>query len=202
LKLAPNRDVRAISALALARAGDTAGAEKLAAELDKTFPLDTLVQRYWLPTIRAAVALQRQDPNRGIELLQVASPIELGEISQLTIFLCPVYVRGEAYLLLHDGSRAAAEFQKFIDHRGVVMNFPWGALARLGLARAYALQAGVPVAAVYDRRKEDGARRAPLQPDALAKARAAYQDFLTIWKDADPDIPILKEAKAEYAKLK
>jgi hypothetical protein len=134
----------------LARAGDTAGAEKLAAELDKTFPLDTLVQRYWLPTIRAAVALQRRDPNRGIELLQVASPIELGEITQLTIFLCPVYLRGEAYLMLHDGNRAAAEFQKFIDHRGVVMNFPWGALARLELARAYALQAGVPVAAVYD----------------------------------------------------
>jgi hypothetical protein len=104
--------------------------------------------------------------------------------------------------MLYDGNRAAAEFQKFIDHRGLVENFPWGALARLGLARAYALQAGLPVAAVYDRRKEDGARGAPLQPEARAKARAAYQDFLTLWKDADPDIPILKEAKAEYAKLK
>jgi hypothetical protein len=110
--------------------------------------------------------------------------------------------------MLHDGNRAAAEFQKFINHRGLVVNFPWGALARLGLARAYAMQAGPPVAAVYDRRKEDGAPflrqgrlRAPLQPDALAKARAAYQDFLTLWKDADSDIPILKEAKAEYAKL-
>jgi tetratricopeptide (TPR) repeat protein len=201
LKLAPNRDVRAIVALALARAGDTAGAEKLATELDNAFPLDTLVQRYWLPTIRAAVALERQDPNRAIELLKVASTIELSAPSNLAIFLCPAYLRGEAYLLLHDANRAAAEFQKFIDHRGLVMNFPWGALARLGLARAYALQAGLPVAAVYDRRKEDGARRAPLQPDALAKARAAYQDFLTLWKDADPDIPILKEAKAEYAKL-
>jgi serine/threonine protein kinase/tetratricopeptide (TPR) repeat protein len=177
LKLAPTRDVRAIAALALARAGDTAGAEKLAAELDKAFPLDTLVQRYWLPTIRAGVALERQDPNRAIELLQVASPIELGEITQLTIFLCPVYLRGEAYLLLHDGNRAAAEFQKFIDHRGVVMNFPWGALARLGLARAYAMQGDT------------------------AKARAAYQDFLTLWKDADPDIPILIAAKSEYSKL-
>jgi serine/threonine protein kinase/tetratricopeptide (TPR) repeat protein len=201
LKLAPNRDVRAIAALALARAGDTAGAEKLAAELDKTFPLDTLVQRYWLLTIRAAVALERKDPDRAIELLKVASTVELSVPTNLVIFLCPVYLRGEAYLMLHDGSRAAAEFQKFIDHRGLVMNFPWGALARLGLARAYALQAGLPVAAVYDRRKEDGARRAPLQPDALEKARAAYQDFLTLWKDADPDIPILKEAKAEYAKL-
>jgi serine/threonine protein kinase/Tfp pilus assembly protein PilF len=202
LKLAPNHDVQAIAALALARAGDTAGAEKLAAELDKTFPLDTLVQKYWLPTIRAGIALEGKDPNRAIELLKVASTIELGLITpDLSIFLCPVYLRGEAYLMLHDGNRAAVEFQKFIDHRGVVVNFPWGALARLGLARAYAMQAGLPVAAVSDRRKEDGARSAPLQPDALAKARAAYQDFLTLWKDADPDIPILKEAKAEYAKL-
>ena len=177
VKLAPNRDVRAIVALALARAGDTAGAEKLAAELDKTFPLGTLVQRYWLPTIRVGVALQHQDPGRAIELLKAASTVELGMPANLTVFLCPVYLRGEAYLMLHDGNRAAAEFQKFIDHRGVVMNFPWGALARLGLARAYAMQGDT------------------------AKARTAYQDFLTLWKDADPDIPILKEAKAEYAKL-
>jgi hypothetical protein len=109
--------------------------------------------------------------------LQVASPIELDGAGNLTVLMCPVYLRGEAYLMLHDGNRAAGEFQKFIDHRGLVVNFPWGALARLGLARAYALQG-----------------------DA-AKARAAYQDFLTLWKDADPDVPILKEAKAEYAKL-
>ena len=178
LKLAPGRDVRAIAALALVRAGDTAGAEKLAAELDKTFPLDTLVQRYWLPTIRAGVALERKDPKRAIELLKVASTIELGMPTNLTIFLCPVYLRGEAYLMLHDGNAAAAEFQKFIDHRGIVVNFPWGALARLGLARAYALQGDT------------------------AKARTAYQGFLTLWKDADPDIPILRQAKAEYAKLK
>ena len=177
LKLAPNRDVRAIAVLVLARAGDTAAAEKLAAELDETFPLSTLVQRYWLPTIRAAVALERKDPNRAIELLKVASTIEVGEPTGLTIFLCPVYLRGEAYLMLHDGNRAAAEFQKFIDHRGLVINFPWGALARLGLARAYATQGDT------------------------AKAHAACKDFLTLWKDADPDIPILKEAKAEYAKL-
>jgi eukaryotic-like serine/threonine-protein kinase len=178
VKLAPNRDVRLMAALALARAGDTAGAEKLAAELDKTFPLDTLVQRYWLPTIRAGVALARNDPTRAVELLKVASTIELGQANYITtVFLCPVYLRGQAYLMLHDGNAAAAEFQKFIDHRGVVLNFPWGALARLGRARAYALRGDT------------------------AKARAAYQDFLTLWKDADPDIPILKEAKAEYAKL-
>ena len=179
LKVAPNRDVRAIVALALARAGDTGTAENLATELDKIFPLDTLVQRYWLPTIRAAVALERKDPNRAIELLSVASTIELGQpTNRLTVFLCPVYLRGEAYLKLHNGNAAAAEFQKFIDHRGVVVNFPWGALARLQIARAYAMQGDT------------------------AKAKVAYQDFLTLWKDADPDIPVLIAAKAEYAKLK
>src|SRR5208337_163495 len=142
-------------------------------ELDKAFPLDTLVQRYWLPTIHAAVAVSRKNPNRAVELLQVASAIELGD----TTNLLAVYLRGEAYLMLHDGNRAAAEFQKFIDHRGLVGNFPWGALARLGLARAYALQGDT------------------------AKAKTAYKDFLALWKDADPDIPILKQAKAEYAKL-
>ena len=174
--------MRALAALALARAGDTAAAEKLAGELDKTFPLDTLVQRYWLPTIRAAIALQRKDPNRAIELLKVASPIELA-YPRSPLFPCPVYVRGEAYLMLHDGNAAAAEFQKFIDHRGLVVNFSWGALARLGLARAYALDA-----AKY--------------PAARDKARTAYQNFLALWKDADPDIPIYKQAKAEYAKLR
>jgi len=177
VKLAPNRDVRAIAALALARAGDTAGAEKLAVELDKTFPLDTLVQRYWLPTIRAGLALERKDPNRAIELLKVTSKIELSQSLYIGIYMCPVYLRGEAYLMLHDGTRAAAEFQKFIDHRGLVVNFPWGAFARLGLARAFAMQGDT------------------------AKAKSAYQDFLTFWKDADPDVPILKQAKAEYARL-
>jgi len=176
LKLALNRDVKAVTALALARAADTAGAEKLAAELDKTFPLDTLVQRYWAPTVRAAVAMQHSDPDLAMELLKQASPIELGSPSSL-VYFAPVYLRGEAYLALGDGQRATTEFQKFIDHRGVVQNLPWGALARLGLGRAYALQGDT------------------------AKARTAYQDFLTLWKDADPDIPILKQAKAEYAKL-
>jgi eukaryotic-like serine/threonine-protein kinase len=182
LKLAPNRDVRALAALALARAGDTARAEKLAAELNKASPLDTVVQRYWLPTIQAAVALEHKDPNRAIELLKVSSMIELGQPVQANVFLCPVYLRGEAYLMLGDGNAAAAEFQKFIDHYGLVVNFPWGALARLGLARAYALEAMT-------------------DPAARDKARPAYQDFLTLWKDADPDIPIYQQAKAEYAKL-
>jgi eukaryotic-like serine/threonine-protein kinase len=186
LKLAPNRDVRAMAALALARADDTAGAEKLASELDKTFPQATLVQRYWLPTIRAAVAIERKDPNRAVELLKDTSAIELGE-PNVFVSLVPVYVRGEAYLALGDGDQSAREFQKFIDHRGVLTNFPWGALARLGLARAHVLEA----------QSAQGAGAG----EARAKARIAYQDFLTLWKDADPDIPILKEAKAEYAKL-
>jgi tetratricopeptide (TPR) repeat protein len=176
LKLAANRDVRATAGLALARAGDTAGAEKQTAELDKAFPLDTLVQRYWLPTMRAAVALERKEPNRAVELLEKTSPIELGTPSNFGILL-PVYVRGEAYLALQDGNRAAVEFQKFIDHRGLVSNFPWGALAHLQLGRAYAMQSDT------------------------AKAKSAYQDFLTLWKDADPDIPVFIAAKAEYAKM-
>jgi tetratricopeptide (TPR) repeat protein len=154
-----------------------AAAEKLAAELDHEFPLDTLVQRYWLPTIRAGLALQRKDPNRAIELLQASSTIELSAPTGVNGFLCPVYLRGEAYLMLHDGKAAAAEFQKFIDHWGVVANFPWGALARLELPRAYAIQGDT------------------------TKARTAYQDFLTLWRDADSDVPILKQAKTEYAKM-
>jgi serine/threonine protein kinase/tetratricopeptide (TPR) repeat protein len=177
LKLARNRDVRATSALALARAGERAATGKLVAELDKDFPLDTMVQRYWLPTIRAAVALSGHDPKRALELLQPAGAVELGQPSNLVVVLCPVYVRGEAYRALHDGKAAAAEFQKFIEHRGLVSNFPWGALARLGLARSFAMQGD------------------------SAKAESSYQDFLTLWKDADPEIPILKLANTEYASL-
>jgi predicted Zn-dependent protease len=166
-----------MAALALARAGDTAAAEKLAAELDKAFPLDTMVQRYWQPAIGAAAALERKDANRAVELLNLASTVELGQPTNLTVVLCPVYLRGEAYLMMGDGNRAAVEFQKFIDHYGLVLNFPWGAPGRLGLARAYAMRG------------------------STVKARAAYREFFALWKDADPDIPILKKAKAEYAKL-
>ena len=167
--------------------GEAQAAEEIVAELDKIFPLDALVQRNWFPTIRAAIALEHKDPNRAIELLQDASTIELGQAVNNVIYLCPAYVRGEAYLMLHDGNRAAAEFQKFIDHRGLVLNFPWGALARLGLARAYALQTKNSTSADADA--------------ARGRALTAYKDFLTRWKDADPDIPIYKQAEAEYAKL-
>jgi DNA-binding winged helix-turn-helix (wHTH) protein/tetratricopeptide (TPR) repeat protein len=178
MKLAPNRDVRLTAALAMAQAGDTASAEKLAAGLDKDFPVDTLVQRYWLPAIRAAISLQRHDPNRAIEVLETTRALDFANGSNImNPSLLTVYVRGEAYLMLHDGTRAAAEFQKFIDQRTLVRNAPIGMLARLGLARAYAMQGDT------------------------VKARNAYQDFLTLWKDADADVPILREAKMEYAKL-
>jgi tetratricopeptide (TPR) repeat protein len=173
IKLAPNRHVLARAALALALAGDTAAAEKLEAQVDRSYPLDTLVRRYRLPAIGAALALRRSDPKQAVELLQATRAVELGDGG----LMLPVYLRGKAYLMLHDANAAAAEFQKFLDHRGVVGNFPWGALARLQLGRAYA-SAG-----------------------DTASAKAAYQDFLTLWKEADPDVPILKQAKAEYAKL-
>jgi len=176
--LAPGRDVLGLAALALARAGDTVAAGTLASELSQRYPLDTLVQRYILPTVRAAIALQRSDPSRAIELLKPTSVIELGQPTDANVLLLPAYLRGEAYLMLHDGKGAAAEFQKFIDHRGLVGNFSFGALARLGLARAYAAQGNT------------------------VSARATYEDFLTLWKDADPDVPIFIQAKAEYTKLR
>ncbi len=182
LKLAPSRDVQASAALTLAQTGDTARAEKLAAELDQSFPLDTMVQSYWLPTIRAAIALQRNDPSQAIEQLNTVRTIELGGPTALYGYLSPVYLRGQAYLMSHDGKAAAGEFQKYVDHYGLVANFPPGALARLGLARAYALEAAT-------------------DPAARDRTRIAYQNFLALWKDADPGIPIYQQAKAEYARL-
>ncbi len=159
--------------LALALAGDITRAEKLAGELNDKFPLNTVVQRFWLPTIRAAVALERKDANKAVELLREMSPYELG-----SPWLMPVYVRGRAYLMQGNSGGAAADFQVVIDHPGIVGLSVVGSLARLGLARAYALE------------------------DDTVKSRAAYEKFLELWKDADPDIPILVQAKAEYAKLR
>ena len=183
LHLAANRAVQAMAALVLARAGDVAQAQKRADELDKAFPLDTLIQRYWLPMIRAALALRSNDPGRAVDTLKVSTPIELGQPTMATVFLCPAYLRGQAYLMQRNGPAAAAEFQKFLDHHGLVVNFPWGALAQLGIARAYALDAA----------------KDPVSRD---KALAAYQEFLlTLWRDADPDVPILIEARKEFARL-
>jgi len=190
LKLAPaSQAVDVEAALAFAMAGDTARAESLAEDLEKRYPLDTQVQSLWLPTIQAQLALNKKNPAAALNALQAASPIELGQISFMNNISClyHVYVRGEAYLAAGQGSAAAAEFQKILDRSGIVWNCWTGALARLGVARANALQSRTSQGADADA--------------ARVRALAAYKDFLTLWKDADPDIPILKEAKAEYARM-
>ncbi len=190
LKFAPtSRAVEVEAALAFAMAGDTARAEALAQDLGKSYPLDTQMQSLWLPAIRAQLALDRKNPPAALTTLQAASPIELGQIEFVFNNSClyHVYVRGEAYLAAGQGSAAAAEFQKILDHGGIVWNCWTGALARLGVARANSLQS----------RRSQGADA----DAARVRALAAYKDFLTLWKDADSDIPILKEARVEYAKL-
>jgi eukaryotic-like serine/threonine-protein kinase len=188
--LAPgSRDAEAQAALSYALAVDAAHAQSLADNLAKRFPQDTVVQSVWLPTIRAQIETGRKNPARSIELLQAAAPYDLGMLSTSATNSClyPVYVRAEAYLSAGQGAAAAAEFQKILDHRGLLWNCATGALAHLGLARAYALQAQ--------------SMQSPDADSTHAKARSAYQDFLSLWKDADPDIPILKQAKTEFAKL-
>ena len=169
--------------------GDTARADSLAQDLGKRFPLDTQMQSLWLPAIQAQLALDRRNPASALNALQAASLIEFGQIGFVPNVSClyHVYVRGEAYLAAGPGSAAAAEFQKILDHSGIVWNCWTGALAHLGMARANALEARTSQGADADA--------------ARVRALAAYKDFLTLWKDADRDIPILKEAKAEYAKL-
>jgi eukaryotic-like serine/threonine-protein kinase len=179
LGLSNGRDVQYQAALALAFAQDATRAQPLGDDLGKRFPEDTSVQLNFLPTTRAQIDLIHNDFVRATEALQPAAPYELGSPnSAISLALYPVYVRGEAYLAAHQASEAATEFQKILDHRGVVVNEPIGALAHLQIARAYAMQGDT------------------------AQAKAAYQDFLTLWKDADPDILILIAAKAEYANLK
>jgi hypothetical protein len=178
MKLAPGRDVKLLGALALARAGETAQAKVFADDLQKSYPSETVYKLYWLPTISAALALDANNATQAIESLEATAPYELGVPEQFQLgTMYPVYLRGVAYLESGNGIAAAQQFQRILDHPGLTINFPLGALARLGLGRAYALNGD----------KE--------------KARAAYQQFLTLWKDADPDIPVLKQAKAEYEKL-
>jgi len=179
LALSSGRDVQYGAALALAASGNKR-AEALAGQLRSQFPEDTIVQSIYLPTIQAELALKRHDPEKAIAALQAVAPYELGSPGNTAAFtpsLYPIYVRGEAYLAAQHGNEAAAEFEKILNWRGVVQNQPIAPLAHLGLARAYTLEG-----------------------DA-AKARVAYQDFIDLWKDADPDIPILQQAKAERAKL-
>jgi len=169
------------AALALAYAGAEGGAQALTDELAKRYSEDTIVQFNFLPTLRAKLAVSRGNASAAIEGLRAATPYELGQTVSNTYgwtALYPVFVRGEAQLAAHQGQQAAAEFQKIVDHRGVVLYEPIGALARLGLGRAYVLQGDT------------------------AKARAEYEDFLALWKDADTEIHVLKQAKAEYAKLR
>jgi hypothetical protein len=177
------------AALAFAMAGDTARAESMAQDLGKRYPLDTQVQSLWLPAIQAQLSLNKKNPAAALNALQAASNIELGQIGFVNNISClyHVYVRGEAYLAAGHGSAAAAEFQKILDHSGIVWNCWTGALAHLGVARANALESRTSQGADADA--------------ARVRALAAYQDFLTLWKNADPDIPLLVAAKSEYAKL-
>jgi len=181
LALARNREVQFGAALALAIVGDSSRAQTLADDLESSFPEDTSVKFTYLPVVRAFLALNHGDPAKAVELLQIAVPYELGQprSTQTGFFgaLYPVYARGQAYLAARQGAEAAREFQKILDHPGIMVGDPIGVLAHLQQGRAYAMQGD------------------------LAKTKSAYKDFLTLWKDADPDIPILKQAKAEYATL-
>jgi tetratricopeptide (TPR) repeat protein len=182
LEFSRGRDVEYATAFALARAGELSHAQSLAADLQKRFPEDTSVQATYLPALHALFALNNREPQKAIELLQPNVPYELAipPIAFNTFFggLYPVYLRGEAYLAAHKNQEAETEFEKILNHRGIAFGDPVGAMARLQLARAYAISGD------------------------KAKAKTAYQELLTLWKDADPDIPILKQAKDEYAKLK
>ena len=181
LRLADTRDSQVLAAMVLARAGDSARAQALADSLEKRFPRSTELNNYWLPTIRAAIQLNRGEPAGSLKTLEPAAPYELAyPRPQLEggSLIYPAYLRGQAYLLLHQGREAAAEFQKFIDQRALVVNCPFSALAHLWLGRAHSIEGDV------------------------AAARKSYGEFLTLWKDADPDVPILRQAKFEFATLK
>jgi len=178
LRLSRSQQVMTLAALAIAKTGDTNEAEKLVDELSKNNPLDTLIQKYWIPTIRARIELRKREPSRALETLSVVVPFDFADPPTLPVnTLYPAYVRGQAYLATGDGKRAAAEFGKLTAHPGMVLNFPLGALARLGLARAYA------------------------QSGDSASSRLSYQKFFEMWKEADARLPILEQARTDYAKL-
>jgi eukaryotic-like serine/threonine-protein kinase len=179
LALGPGRDVKVLSALALARSGETAQSKTLLEGLQKSDPTNTYLKVYWFPALEASIAMAQQAPDRALVALEPSLPYELGATPPIINggAMYPAYIRGLAYLAQKNGPAAAAEFQKFLDHPVIVQNFLLGSLAHLQLGRAYAISGDI------------------------AKTKTAYNDFLTLWKDADPDVPILKEAKAEYAKL-
>jgi DNA-binding winged helix-turn-helix (wHTH) protein/Flp pilus assembly protein TadD len=177
LHLTRDQNVRALAALIMARTGDPSKANSSAELLGKEYPTSTFIQKYWLPITQAESELHQGKALQAVDTLNPVEALDGATPGHFTITLLPAYTRGQAYLATGDGSKAAAEFQKLLDHPGMVLNFPLGALARLGVARAYAVQGHT------------------------LKAKAAYQDFLTLWQTADPNIPILIAAKAEYAKL-
>ena len=177
LAFSSGRDIKVVAALALARSGDAASAKALIEELEKKYPAHTFLKLYWLPTIKASLELHRGKPSQAIADLQPATPYELGQAGLGFNSIYPAYVRGQAYLKARNSVAALAEFQKMLDHRSIVQNSVIGSLAFLQIARAYAVAGNT------------------------ARAKAAYEDFFALWKDADPEIPILKESKTEYAKL-
>jgi len=175
LNLKQGRDSMIVAALAFARCSDSAQAQKLSDKLNQQFPVDTIIQTYWLPTIRAAVALNRNNPQQAIADLETAAKYELG--NQGYLFMTPIYLRGMAYLHANQPEQATAEFNKFVKYPGIAKNMPMAALALLQTGRAQVASG-----------------------DTKA-ARKSYQDFLALWNNADPNVPILKQARAEYAKL-
>jgi hypothetical protein len=177
LKLSQGPDVKVAAALSFARIGNISQAKALAEELEKTFPTNTMLKLYWLPTINATIELNRRNSPQALLDLEPSAPYELGGAGAFINYLYPAYARGQAYLLARNGTAAAAEFQKMLDHSGVVQNFVTGSLAHLQIGRAYTISGDAD------------------------KAKAAYEEFFVLWQDADPDIPIYKQAKAEYAKL-
>jgi serine/threonine protein kinase/predicted Zn-dependent protease len=177
LALSGGRDVKMLAALALARIGDAARASALVEDLKKSYPADQTLQLYWFPIINASIEISAGHASQALTDLQAAAPYELGQAASFLNCLYPAYVRGSAYLLAHNGTAAAVEFQKLLDHKGIVVNFITGALAQLQLGRAYEMAGD------------------------NAKAKAAYQAFFALWKDADAAIPVLTQARAEYAQL-
>jgi tetratricopeptide (TPR) repeat protein len=170
-------DVDTLAALVLARVGERAAAKKMIAELEQRWPSNTFLKVYWIPTITAEIKISEGNATEALAALESADPYELAWAGNFINHLYPAYVRGQAFLQSRNGPAAAAEFQKLLDHRGIVLNFPTGALAHLQLGRAYVLSGNA------------------------ARAKAAYHEFFALWKDADADIPILRQAKAEYASL-
>jgi tetratricopeptide (TPR) repeat protein len=179
LALSDSMDVESVSALALAFAGDSARAETLALDIGKRFPDNTIAQFNYLPAIQGQLALDRHDAAQALAVLRSAFPYERGVAggTTFTVNLFPIYVRAEAYLAANKGTQAAAEFQKILDLRGLALNQPIGVLANLGLARSFRLEGDGP------------------------RARDAYQKFLLLWSNADPEVPVLRQARAELEQL-